>query len=316
MKRGLTLTSIAVLSLALYFLGCEKSVNAPETDLTSQDVAAMKLMIATDPLYTSDGIILDDQSSNSLGFQSLAKTETPIYPRAWYRRVTKVERDVQFDKVNDTTVVATVTHTLTGEVKILAKYSLQDSTVTTISKPFTQITTRKVKFYRVVSSRDTSARWKPGEVSAAKGGTTNAEITINKLEVSIGDTSYTIVDPTKYFFSLEHQRIRPLIPFIHTNTKMTVRVYVTSADPDTDFVSVHYPFFSMRPMMARPMHVRARLVSQTQSGGAYQRVYEHTWEAGIAGRNHFFVDVLTRGSLFDDTAPFSTELWGVPYITQ
>lgn len=316
MKQRQIFLSAVFAALALILSGCEKSINEPELALTHEDLAAMKLIIASDPLYTSDGMILGDENSTSLDINSLAKTATPIYPRAWYRRVTKTGRDIQFDKVNDTTVLATVTHTLTGEVRIVAKYSLQDSSLTTITKPFTHVTTRKVKFYRVLSARDTSARWKPGEVSAAKGGTTNSGVSINKLEVSIGDTSYTIVDPTSYFFELEHPRGRPLLPFTRWNTKMTVRVHLTSADSDTDFVWAHYPFFQMGSILTRPFHVRAKLLSQTQSGNLYQRVYEHTWHAGIPGRHHFFVEVLTRSSLFDDKATFSTELWGVPYVTQ
>jgi hypothetical protein len=57
------------------------------------------------------------------------------------------------------------------------------------------------------------------------------------------------------------------------------------------------------------------LISQTQNGdGTYTRVYQATWFS------HFFtgffnvgVDAVTRGTLYDDSLPYSASWWGIPY---
>jgi hypothetical protein len=59
-----------------------------------------------------------------------------------------------------------------------------------------------------------------------------------------------------------------------------------------------------------------RLVSQIQAGELYERVFEYSWAGHIVGRHTVLVEAVTRGSLHDDVAPFSTQIWGIPYVVQ
>lgn len=311
---------MGVVGSILLLAGCE-SFTTPEEQLTEQDLAVLKQMILSDPLYTIDPVMLNDGGPPSLSVGELGKTAVPIIPIAWGRNITSVDRNVTFSQINDTTLIATLTHTLEGTVFIVAKYSAQDTGRTIIRKPFTEVTVRKIKFYRSmgnsVRADSTHKGWRPAEVSAVKGGTTNSDITITKMEVTIGNTTTTITDPTEYFMKLPFQvgGGRPDIFNVVSRQSINVRVTLTSADPDTDWVALHRPLMMMgnRPDMVKPFQERMRLVSQTQVGANYQRVYEATWLSTIPGLHTFFVSALTRGSLRDDQARFSSQIWGVPY---
>ncbi|HWP82412.1 MAG TPA: hypothetical protein VNN76_07135 [Bacteroidota bacterium] len=289
------------------FAGCQKEVMGPD----ETNLEAIRQMITEDPLFTSDGATLNDDGPVIFKTGDVA---TPIYPRGWGRRITQVSRTIDFDSVSDTLVVATVKHTITGEIRIAARYSLQDTTITIVTKPFVEETLRKVKLYRVARTNNTRLNWRPREVSAAKGGTQNALITINKLEARIGTDTVVITDPTAYWFKLGHFGGRE-VPQFSPSQPMTIRVTIRSTASDTDFVSLHRPALMMAGNF-RPAHARMTLVSQVQIGSAYERVYEYSWNSHLRGRHHVFVSALTRESLFDDQAPFSTQVWGIPYIVQ
>jgi hypothetical protein len=307
-KRGIIFV-LAGLVISLVFVGCNNEVTAPQ----SEELAAIRQMIEKDLLFTSDGSALNDGGAVSFSGGMLGKTATPIYPAGWGRRVTSTSRTIEFDDVNDTVVVATITHTIVGEVKIAAKYSLSDTVITIVTKPFTEETIRKAKFYRVARTNNPRFNWRPREISAAKGGTLNSQVVINEIQVTIGNDSFTITDPTEYFLKLGHFGGRE-VPSPRSSQPMTIRVTITSTESDTDFVSLHRP--AMMIGQLRPGHLRMPLVQQSQTGNTYQRVYELSWNAHFPGRHHVFVTALTRSSIFDDVANFSSKVWGVPYIVE
>jgi hypothetical protein len=308
--------AMSLLMTGMLLSGCSKSVTGPERSLDDRDVATMRNMILEDPLFTSDPYTLDDRDVVSFG-SSMGKTASPIIPIAWGRRVTGKTLDTQFESVDDTTVVATVTHTIKGDVIILTRTSVRDSAVK-ITKPFTSVTVRKVKFYRQGRTGDPDRGWKPSEISGVKGGTESSQLTIKGMEVTVGNDTYTITEPTDYFFRLNRPGPRPLLT-LGASQPVKVRLTLTSADPDTDWVSIHRPIMLLvigPEYRVKALHVRMRLVSQIQAGALYERVFEYSWAGHVVGRHTVLVDAITRGSLYDDAAPFSTQIWGIPYVVQ
>jgi hypothetical protein len=300
----------ALICTLLFVAGCQNNVVGPTVG--EKDLSAIKELIGSDPLFTNDGPTLNDEDVVSFG--TLGKTTAPIYPIGWGRRISSVSREVTFDAISDTVVVATITHTLTGEVRIRAKYSVSDTSFTLITKPLTEKTVRKVKFYRIRRTDDPRRNWQPREVSGTAGGTHNAQVVINKLEVTIGNDTITITDPTDYFMKLGRFGGRE-VPVFGASTPIKVRVTITSTERDTDFVSLHRPGMMMGNLF-KPAQIRMRLVQERAVGSNYERVYEHSWTGHFPGRHHVFISALTRQSLFDDEAPFSSKVWGVPYIVQ
>jgi hypothetical protein len=306
-NRALFMFASALAVMALLMFGCQKSVD-PETGLTDSDKAEIKSSIESDPLFTGDVNSLNDDGAG----MTLGKTETPIFPRAWGRRITQVTRNVTYDNPNDSTVVATINVTITGNVIIRAKYQPTD-TLSTFSKPFTESLTRIVKFYR--NKFNIGPRWLGREVSAVKGGTVGSLVTITQVRVFMGTDTLTITDPLNYFLKLGKFGGREIPSLLASFLQpIRVQVSVTSADPDTDIVALHRPYLAMAAGMFKPLAVRMNMVSQTQTGGTYARVYEQSWTGLVPGRHHVFVSALTRSSIFDDVAAFSSQLWGMPYI--
>lgn len=296
--------------LGLLLGGCKSSTTAPVED----DYAVFQDMISSNQLFAEDTTVLGGGDSAPYA-QMLGKTTTPIIPVLWGRRITSFSRNVDFQNLNDTVVVATITCTISGVVRIAALDSVKDTTVSIINKPFTETTTRVVKFLRVDRTSIPRNNWKMREVSAVKGGTPNALLVINELVVVMGQDTVVVTDPNSYFLKLPGFAGRAL-PQITMSTPTMVRVTVTSTDPDTDFVMLHRPF-SMVGASVHPLHTRMDLVSQTNNGnGTFTRVYQKSWSSHVMGWHHFFVSGITRSSLFDDTAAWATQLWGFPYHVQ
>jgi len=299
MKKRLMFGLAGAFLAALLLWGCQSSTEPVEDKYT-----VFQELIDGDALFTSDASVLaGDQDVPS---SSLMKTSAPIIPLVWGRQVTSASRSVTFQEQADTIVIATITTTISGNVKIAALDSLRDTTITIVSKPFTETLTRKVKFYKIANTNRIRDNWRMREVSALKGGTTNSLITIDQLQAIIGTDTLTVTDPNEFYLKFSGFAGRQL-PSLGMTTPVKVRITITSTESDTDFVMLH------RPATLRPVHKRTTLVSQT-GAGPYTRVYEFTWNSHIKGRHHFYVSAVTRNSLFDDVAPWATQLWGFPYL--
>jgi len=299
MRKRLMFGLAGVFAAALFLWGCQSTTEPVEDKFT-----VFQEMMDSDPLFTNDTTVLS--GAQDVPSASLMKTSAAIIPIVWGRQVTSVSRTVSFEDLADTVVIATIIKTISGNVKIAALDSLQDTTVAIVSKPFTETLTRKVKFFKIANTNRIRDNWRMREISALKGGTLNSLITIDQLQAIIGTDTLTVTDPNEYYLRFAGFGGRQM-PSLGMTTPITVRITVTSTESDTDFVMLH------RPAMMRPLHRRAILVSETGSG-PYTRVYEFSWDSHIKGRHHFYVSAVTRNSLFDDAAPWATQLWGFPYL--
>lgn len=296
------LTGLLGIFLAAAIPGCTTTTQPAEDELS-----IMREMIETSPLFTNDEALFFDADQ-----LSLAKTTAPIIPLAWGRRVDNASRSVTFDRSGDTVVVATIVFSMSGEILIAHRDTVQDTTLIA-EKPFAESITRKVRFTRVARTDHPRQNWKMREVSGADGGTTSsASISFTELKAIAGDDTLTVTDPTEFFIRFPAFAGRRMYA-LHDGTSLTVRLTLTSTEADTDMVFIHRPFQWLNSSILRPARIRMSLVSEAGSG-PYTRVYEYSWTSHIPGSHHFFVSGITRSSLFDDSAPWSTKIWGVPYL--
>jgi hypothetical protein len=302
MKWKLLVGLGAVAAVAVLLSGCTSSTEPVEDEL-----GVMKTMIESDPLFTSDKMMLSDADQFNL-----SKATSPILPIAWGRRVDTATRSMTFQRFGDTLVVATILHTMSGQIKIAHRDTVQDTTLI-VSKPFVESTTRKVRFTRIARTDNPRANWRFREVSGVDGGTTsNTAIAFLELTAYIGNDTLTVTNPTDFFLRFADFAGRH-VPSIGSTAPVTVQLTLTSTESDTDLVFIHRPFQWLNSSVLRPARVRMNLISQTGSG-PFTRVYEYTWSSHVQGRHHFFVSGITRNSLFDDVAPWSTKIWGIPYL--
>lgn len=308
-RRILALISTTAL-VAASFVGCADNDVAGPSEASNIQAAAE--IIAADDFFTSDLNYLDD------GDVSLGKVDTAIIPRVWGRKIdrTSLQRNVVTTVLNDTTMESVVTHTFTGTFWIRARMQ-GDTTVRTYLKPFTEQTVRRVVLSKVANTAEPRRNWRISEVSAMEGGTISSpQVNIDNVTFFIGTDTLSISDPLAYAMRLG----RPLrlggMPELPPtfNDDFRVRVTITSSDTG-NFVSAHRPYWTL----ATGWRYRApmQLVSFTDNGnGTVTNVYEHSWRGVWSGRHHLMISAVTQSSLFDNVAPFSSEIWGIPFLVQ
>lgn len=310
-KSGVTL--IVGLFSALCLIGCSKNSNpvTQNNNLGQPDQAALEQMVSQDALFTSDASILNDGST------ALAKSAGAFIPKNWARliNVDSVSRTVTFNKIDDTTVIATVTTYIAGQVGIRVK---QTPTDTIIYKPLSETFKRNVRFVRITSKIDTTQfHWRLDAVTPMAGGTDSSGITILSVTFFTDSDTLQITDPLNYYLPIRRPMIRWCMPELpqSVTTGFKIQVTVKSTDPDSDIVVAHRPIWFLRAGVYR--RASMSLVSSVSNGdGTYTRVYENSWQGAWSGRHEAIVDAITRQSIYDETAPFSSQVWGIPYIVQ
>jgi hypothetical protein len=317
--RSYYFISGTILLFLLGILGCEKSSNLstqPDTiiPVATQDQTAIGSVIAQDPLFTTDANALSD------AVPSLAKTSTAIIPRGWGRKIENASRTVTYNHVDDSTVIATVVNTLTGQVWIRVKETSKD---TLIYKPLAETITHKVEFRQTsIAGFDSLRNWKMVAVSGVQGGTANNGMLIQNVTLFINDDTVSVINPLDSLFQFANKNvynrrwgIRELKPNFATQFK--VQVTVKSTDPDSDVVVAHRPlWFNTGCAYGR---ASMKLLSSVSNGdGTFTRVYENDWkwQSAFAGRYSVYVSAITRQSIYDDQAAFSSNVWALPYVVE
>jgi hypothetical protein len=313
MKRRLVVFNTC-LFLLMSVIGCEKSSDmATQPDqskpVAQQDQAVMGSMIAQDPLFTGDAVALND------AIPSLAKTDTAVIPHGWGRKIQSTSRTVSYNQVDDSTVIATVTNIISGQVWIRVKQVPKD---TIIYKPLAETIVHKVKFMRVpLPNFSQLSNWQMVAVSGTQGGTNNFGISIQNITLFAGDDTVQISNPLDSLFQIpsgskhRHWGLREWTA--NPDELFKVLVTVKSTDPDSDIVAAHRPirFEFAGHFMRAQMTLKS---SVTNGDGTYTRVYENSWNGSFAGRFNVLVSGLTRQSIYDNQAPFASQIWGIPFI--
>ncbi|MGD1046392.1 MAG: hypothetical protein ABR936_13865 [Bacteroidota bacterium] len=316
MKQSIVIITSACLLFLLYLGGCERASNmATQLDQTKpvaqQDQTAMASIIAQDPLFTTDAAELSDANP------SLAKTNAAIVPNGWGRKIQTTSRTVTYNQVNDSTVVATITNTLTGQVWIRVKQTPRD---TIIYKPLAETLIHKVEFMRVpLRNFSQLSNWKIVAVSGTQGGTSNMGISIQNVTLFVNNDTIQVMNPLDSLFQIpsepKMQRWGLREWTANPADMFKVMVTVKSTDPDSDIVTAHRPlWFEFAGHFVR---AQMALVNSVANGdGTFTRVYENSWNGSFAGRFNVFVSALTRQSIYDNQASFASQIWGVPFIVQ
>lgn len=312
----LLIISLAII-VALCIAGCKKSESPTalenNSSLSQSDQLVLDNTISLDPLLSAAGdqATLDDGAAS--GSSSLAKVDTAIAPIAWGRNFTSWAGSKSYDKIDDSTVIATITNVLNGNLWIYLKGGV------VVRKPIVVNTLRNVKFVKV--TKNDSVSWRIRYITPVLGTTTSssATISIEDLKFSIGpDTIDVTSPPTSDYLriggynQIGHNGIHWLSP--SPNRILTVQATVVSSSPDSDVVVVHHPDFSQ----SRIIRERMRLISSTLNSDSttYTRVYKRSWIGDYIGRHTVHVTAFTRSSIYDSSAPVTSEGWGVPYIVQ
>ena len=308
MKRHLGIALGLLLAVAAAS-GCSKSTKPAAllgTPGGSNGATAVDVAQTGDAVAASAGLINEDQYTSSaqtpmlLGAGGLSLVR-PIY---WWRMIDSTARTVDFvygdlDSLGrPTTAVATVHRHISGTFYIVAGDTgtvgrPADSTLRVVHKPLDDQWTRQLMLRRfprdTSNTRDTSStpfRWRVVGTSGVTVTSANATTRILSLRIQAGAKDTTITDP------LQMHRLSRILWFPH-DTPVTVTV--TTGRPDDIVVLYH----------------RAERRKFTANG---DDTYTMTFsDPDFAGLRHFGVNAFTKTTLIDDTAPYDSQAWVLPF---
>lgn len=318
MKRSAAVLLGAVLS-GLLVMGCNNESTGPEDQApvgVTSEMTAMKYYAENDSFVSNDEVTFADRAVEAADYGSFGKIGESIVPLRFGRFIKSINKQVDLQvQEGDTIAVAHVVKTVNGELKIRG---LKGQDTVTVTKEFSDTSERYVIFKRVNRERVRYwLNWVPVASSMIAGGTVapNDQVKITQLEMQLpGGKTVTITEPAKQFFRYRWLKLfgggNADAPELMAGENVTMKVKVMSASADSDVVTLRYGFDPIRGRRAR-----MTMSSEVNNGdGTFTRTYELTWQAHF--HRGFFnaqVDAMTKGTLYDDVAPYSVSWWAVPY---
>jgi len=305
------LLPIILLAIFSFFTACQEETSVqtsePKTDKEAMIQIADEdsLLASFEPNYNEDGVM-----------DIIGKVNTPIYPMRVGQKMRLVNRVLDINIQGDT-AYGTLTKTFEGTLFILAKYdSASTEPDTLIQKPFTSTIKRNLVFIKIANTEFPKRNWVLAAISLPEGGTNTPEsIDITKMTVFLpnGDT-LVINSPNDYYL---HRRWGfwwrwKNFPVVPGNSQLTIRVELTSAYEQDDFVTLTFGADARGLHRAKKRFV---LVSSTFNGTGYNKVYEQTFQTHqYRGFFHAVLNAMPGQVVLDDSAPVEQESWGVPYF--
>lgn len=329
MKRA-ALFLLPVLALAA-FAGCNtvSSVTTPGGNNSNTTVPqALQAVIAADETNdpVASGAYGGSTGQDELGAAE-ASSVTPSYAASlvlpdstrlnWWRKINSF--DYTLGKGGDSdSVSVSVSRTLSGVLngKLVHRHGKPDTLL--FSKPF-GVTWSRSAIYRklpVSDGRDEDdSKWMVTALSLAHavqtaptGVTLPAiqSVTVSGHDSSGAAVSVTFTDPTRLYAPGS-------LPNFPVGDSVQVKV-VTDGDGTGQLAFIHFDFENS----GKCQTWRRPLAYNVADGGfvgsfKVREGYGGRHPHGIRARSAVWVDVLSKATLFDTTAPYAGDAWGVPY---
>lgn len=313
--RTKSLPGIALLFAAAALAGCGRdSVNSPAaTNTSSLDRAQVAAVVASEPAVVEDNQF-ESGDPSTMG-TAPAGTFSAIQPLTFWRRITSVERSFEFAFADSdsagrpTTAIVTVHKRLAGSFDILTGTPRTDSTAAdtsleVIHKPLVDHWVRRILLRRFPASTRDGNPWHVVATSGVKVESRAAETRITSLRVQSAGVDTTFEDPLQLMFLRRIPRLDP-------GAQVTLTVTTLRND---DVV-----------VMCMRMH---RFRFHNNGDNTYTGVWTvpdpRMGDMGGPGPGpggmmqppilHFGVNALSRGTLFDDQAPYDSQAWILPFL--
>lgn len=304
---------ILVFAMVSIFVGCQDDMTVQTTDDPTTDQEALEKLVSEDSVLTS----FEPNYNEGGEMDILQKTNTEIYPFRVGHKMRLVNRNVNINIAGDT-AYGLITNTFEGILYIKGSYDPNATNPDTlITKPFTSVVTRNIVFVKIANTPRPLHNWKIAAISLPEGGTQSSNINITKLTAFLpnGDTleinspnDYYLVRHWGFWWRWHH------IPVIPKNQDVLLRVELTSAYADTDFVTLTYGANRLGMHRAKK---KFELISSTQNGNVFNKVYEQTYRTHqYVGFYHAVINAMPKQVVFDDAAPVEMESWGIPYFVR
>jgi len=306
--RAKLLFAAFLLAVSGLLAGCGRdTVNSPTTTPTSSvDQAEVASVLASEPAVIEDAQF-ENAEVTALG-GATPGSFAAIRPLRFWRNITDVQRRFEFAFADSdsagrpTTAIVTVHKLLGGEFNILAgtpdtEATPADSTLNVIHKPLADHWVRRILLKRRPSPDGARSMWRIVATSSVKVTSRDAQTRIESLRVQTAGLDTTITDPLQFVF------LRRILKF-EPETPITLTVTTLKND---DVV------------------VLCRFGNRLRFRNNGDNTYTGVWHLPPPGAGpgpgpvgppigHFGVNALSRGTLFDDTAPYDSQAWLLPFL--
>lgn len=296
--------AIALFIVAGLSSGCGKKTSTPlspvggSSGTPANDQAEASSAMAAAPELIEDGVFESrDQGTLPAGPGGFAA----IRPLMYWRNIMSVDRSFEFAFADTdttgrpTTAVVTFHKLLRGSFNIATgarpEVSTSDSLLI-VHKPLADHWVRRVLLKRVRSDGDNddrNRRWRIAASSGVEVTSRSATTRILSLRITTADRETTITDPLAFF------RLRQIMAF---DAGDSVRLTVTTERNDDVVV-----------LMSRGLRAMFR------NNG--DNTYSGVWRSPpLQGVNHLGVNAFSHGTLFDDTLPYDSQAWILPFLVR
>jgi hypothetical protein len=275
-----------VLAATTLLYGCFNSDDSPTgpsgDDENAADEAAIEASIGQE--------LGSDAESDVLvwGEDTAGGTRDAINTVRWWRELLRLEKTVQITIHRDGIPPSADVSVKTDASGVLHLVSGDGPEIERTNKDFEITGVRSLYFERRNARILDQRRWVLKSMSGVEVQSPRTTRKINSVRVQSGDIDVTLTNVTDLVPLSELMRI-PM------NTEVGITVDTGDA---TDAVFLHL----------RRDHMRMPL--ESNGDGPFSGKFR---TGSDAGRRHLAVDVLSHGTLFDQSAPYDNVVWGIPY---
>lgn len=319
-SRKLLLPLLLIAALA----GCSKTGNEAARSVTSPapggsnsaavEQAEVAATMAESPDLVEDALAESEDPMSADAGIAAGQTSALIRPVTFWRKIDRVERRFEFafsdtdSTGRPTTAHVTVHKNLLGTFNILAGRpeggtvtaggptpTPRDSNLIVVHKPLADHWVRHLLLKRLPppthegdgTHADGRARWRIAATSGVQVTSRAATTDIVSLRIQQGALDTTVTDVLALF------RLRRVLRLESGDD-----VHITMTTGRNDDVALLY----LRGLRFRMLN---------NGDNTYSGRFRAAWLAGV---HHFGVNALSRGTLFDDVAPYDSQAWILPYV--
>jgi hypothetical protein len=303
--------AIALFIVAGLSSGCGKKTSTPlspvgasssggSSGTPANDQAEASSAMAAAPELIEDGVFESpDQGTLPSGPGGFAA----IRPLMYWRNITSVDRSFEFAFADTdttgrpTTAIVTFHKLLKGTFNIATgprpEVAASDSMrLLIVRKPLADHWVRRVLLKRVRGDGDNddrNRRWRIAASSGVEVTSRSATTKILSLKIATADRETTVTDPLAFF------RLRQFMAF---DAGDSVRLTVTTGRN-----------YDVVVLMSRGL----RAMFHNNGDNTYTGVWRSPFWRGV---NHLGVNAFSHGTLFDDTLPYDSQAWILPFVVR
>ena len=284
------LTMATLLTTTALLSGCFNSDDSPtgasDEAIPADDQTAIEYVMEEDET-NSELTLMDARFFDSGDGVSRAAINT----HRWFREPQSIDRQLEITINAPSGEIPTATVNASGSIiGLLHLWTCSSDSLVEVVKDFQDDGQRTLMFQKSRRTDRIHRGWKLVALSGIELESPGATVALNSVRVQSGDVDRTFTNVT------DLTRVADLMRF-ERGAEVTLTVDTGDA---TDAVFLH----------VRRQH---RTAFESNDDGTFSASFIANTRPGA---RHFAVDVLSNGTLYDDTEAYDNVTWGIPYVVE